>query len=87
MTLLLAMTVVKSVPDHDGWVRKEIPAHLEEKFGLRDPNVVHVPVHDIKPEDLIGNRRDPTKIKSEYDVPRMKGYHEEDIHHSEIVIE
>ena len=49
--------------------------------------MVHIPVHDIKPEDLVGNKRDPTKIKTKYDVPRMKNYHEEDMHHSEIVVD
>ena len=75
------------MPDHDGYVRKEIPPHLEEKFGLRDPNVVHVPVHDIKPEDLLGNNRDPTRLKTHWDVPRMKNYDSEDMHHSEIIVE
>ena len=86
--MFLASIVRCEPPDHDGWVRKEIPAHLEEKYGLREPNVVHVPDHDITEEDLMkGNVRDPTKKKSHWDVPRMKDYHETDLHHSEIDIQ
>ena len=84
MSLLI---VAKTVPDHDGWVRKEIPAHLEEKFGLRDPNVVHVPDHDIKIEDLVGNKRDPHKIKTGDHIPRITEFHEENVHHTELDIQ
>jgi len=67
-------------------VRKEIPEHLERKFGLKEQGVVHIADHDIKEEDLIGKKRDPHKIKTEEHVPRIPEFHEEEVHHSELDI-
>jgi hypothetical protein len=71
-----------------GFVKKEIPEHLLKKYGVIDPKVDNRVKPDIKAEDLPKYIRDPTREKSEFEIPRVKGeIHDEDIPHEEHIHE
>ena len=56
----------------DAYVRKEIPEHLQKKFGLIDPKAPdNRVVPEIKPEHLVPPKRDVMRKKGTDEIPRV----------------
>lgn len=80
LVALLATTTVVN-----GFVKKEIPEHLQKKYGLIDPTKDNRVMPEIDLSKLKPKPRDVTRKKNEHEIPRVNDEHytQEEIPHNE----